>query len=707
MRSVPNLTPLFQPRSIAIVGASADLTRIGGMPIKLLMQTGFLPVYAVNPKYQRIEDYPCFPTLDEIPGTVDLVIIATAARDVLGHLERASRKGARAAIIFASGFAETNDPEGIALQSALVGFAERTGMAVNGPNSIGIVNWTNGVFATFGRAFSPEAKPGRTALLGQSGNISATIYRIARKLNMSFSFAINTGNEAAINISDYLVYLADEPNTDAILFYLEVLRDAPKFMVAARRLRSQGKLLAVYKAGTSEKGAEAARSHTAALTGDYVVYETALKSCGVALAEDLTHLAELGYMHQFSRRTFGRGVGIVSVSGAAGAIIADGVSAVDMHVPTLPGEVQAAIREVIPAYGMSANPIDLTGNVTNKAGDVGTVLRQVLSVEAIDIVFLYLGGASLGRCLAEIQQLANSSSKMIVVIDTFESGLRAEVESLGIAFFEDISKAVRALSSYAAWKHALIAPTGVAMAPLPRVLSEYQRIVNGAIPRSLSERSSKELLDAGGLSPVRSVLVADMAAAGTEADRIGYPVVLKLVSPDVAHKTEVGGVRLGLKDRSSVEFAYRAILDGARTAAPHATIDGISVEPQIEGAVELLLGVVRDPSFGWMMTVGFGGIWTELMGDVCHALLPVDAAAAENMLRRLKSFPLLNGFRGSPLADLHAACQAIASLSATVLSLGDRIIDCEVNPLLVLPKGKGALAADALITLTPVASRQT
>lgn len=699
-RASTDLSCLFRPRSIAIVGASKDLTRIGGMPIKWLMQSGFRPVYAVNPKYDQVESFPCFPTLEDIPEPVDLVIIATAAGDVLAQLERAHRKGIRAAIIFASGFAETGDPEGAALQGALVSFAERSGMAINGPNSIGIVNWANGMFATFGRAFSPALPVGRTALLGQSGNISATVYRIARKMNVLFGYAINTGNEAAVNISDYLDYLADEPNTDAVLSYIEALRDAPKFMATARRLRSQGKLLAVYKAGISEKGAEAARSHTAALTGDHVAYETALRACGVAVAEDLAHLAELGYMHRFASRKFGTGVAIVSVSGAAGAIIADGISAVGWTVPTLPAETQREIRTIIPGFGMSANPVDLTGNVTNNASNVARVVTQVLAVSSVDILFLYLGGLSLGRCLTELRAIAEETDKFMVVVDTFESGLRAEVEAAGIAFFEDISQAVRAVSTYAGWKQAELMQSAPDAEPLAAVLAEFRKVVNGQSTEGLSEKSSKAILSAGGVKTVSSVFVGDSNTAAMEAERVGFPVVLKLVSPDVAHKTEIGGVVLGLRDRNSVQAAYHAILKNAKKALPSIKIEGISVEPEIEGAVELLVGVVRDPSFGWVMTVGLGGIWAELMGDVSHAILPVDADMAESLLRKLRSFPLLSGFRGSSPADIEAASQAIASLSATVLTLGDRIVDCEVNPLLVLPRGKGALAADALITLS-------
>jgi acyl-CoA synthetase (NDP forming) len=694
-----NMAALLDPQSIAIIGASADLDRIGGLPIKLLTEAGFERVFAVNPKYDRIASYPCYKSIEDVPEPVDLVVLATGAKDSLDLLRRSHAKGARAAIIFASGFAETGQPETLAMQAAIADFAVQSGMAIAGPNCVGIVNWKSRVFATFARAFQATAAPGRNALIGQSGNIASAIYRIARRMNLGFSYAINTGNEACLEISSYLDHLADDTETDAILCYVESLRDGPAFIAAARRLRQKGKLLAVFKAGSSEKGAEAARSHTASLAGDRAAYNTAFRAAGVAVAQDLSHLADLAYIHQFGLRLHGGRVGIVSVSGGAGIILSDGLSAGDLTIPTLPLAVQATLKSIIPAYGMVTNPVDLTGNVANATEHVYAVLHQILASGSIDILLIYLGGRSLAKCVDSLRKIATETDELIVVIDTFESGLRNEIESFGIAYFEDLAQAARAVDSYCAWRLAAL-PTAAAPAAIPVIDG---KLLDRFAPGSrLSEVDSKAFLAACGIPVVRDVVVPDASSAVREADRLGYPVVLKLVSPDVQHKTEIGAVKLGLAGPAEVERAYEEILANAAAKAPHARVEGIAVESQVLNARELLVGVVKDPVFGWLMTVGLGGIWTELIGDVVHALLPVDETAALAMLRRLKTFALLDGFRGEPRADVVAASRAIAQLSAAVLAYGDRLAECELNPVLVRPAGRGVIAADALITLAPI-----
>jgi acyl-CoA synthetase (NDP forming) len=691
-----NMAALLDPQSIAIIGASADLDRIGGLPIKLLTEAGFERVFAVNPKYERIASYLCYKSIEDVPEPVDLVVLATGAKDTLDVLRRSHAVGARAAVIFASGFAETGQPEAVALQAAIREFAAQSGMAIAGPNCVGIVNWKSKVFATFARAFPATAAPGRNALLGQSGNIASAIYRIARRMNLGFSYAINTGNEACLEISDYLVHLAGDDDTDAILCYVEALRDGPAFIAAARLLRQKGKLLAVFKAGSSEKGAEAARSHTASLAGDRAAYDAAFRLAGVAVAQDLSHLADLAYMHKFARPLEGGRVGIVSVSGGAGIILSDGLAAAgDLSIPTLPLTVQATLKTIIPAYGMVSNPVDLTGNVANATEHVYAALEAILTSGSIDILLLYLGGRSLGKCLGSLRRIATETDQLIVIVDTFESGLRQEIEALGIAFFEDLAQAARAVNSYGAWR--LAAPRLTAP-PVARSITNRTLLDRYTPGASLSEVDAKAFLAGCNIPVIPDVVVEDAAAAMRVADQLGYPVVLKLVSPDVQHKTEIGGVRLGLTGPTEVARAYAEILANA-ARIPHARIEGIAVEPQIMNARELLVGVVKDPVFGWLMTVGLGGIWTELIGDVAHALLPVDEAGALAMLRSLETFALLDGFRGAPRADLAAASQAIAQLSAAVLAYGDRLEVCEINPLLVRPEGMGVMAADALISL--------
>jgi acyl-CoA synthetase (NDP forming) len=701
-----DLTPLINPRTIAIVGASGDFSRIGGVPLALLEKSGFANVYAVNPKYDAIGPFRCFPSIEAIPADIDLAVIATPGTTAMEQLEAAHRKGVKAAIVFASGFAETGDPAGIAMQQAITDFADRTGMAINGPNCLGVVNWKEGVFATFAKAFNPELPAGDTALIGQSGNISSAIYRIARRMNVGFSHAINTGNEACLTVADYLRHIADDPQATSALCYVEALRDGPGFLEAARRMRANGKLVAVFKAGTSERGAEAARSHTAALAGNEVAYKAAFREAGVAHAQSLSHMAELAYMHRFAPRRTGANVGIVSNSGAAGTIIVDGLSAGGMDAPPLSIDLQKALKTVIPSYGMVGNPVDLTGNVANSPEMLEGVLNKIIAADELDVVIMHLGDNSIRRGLAFFEQAARSTDKLLVLVDAFESGLRNEVEACGLAYFEDIERAIRAITTYHAWRNNEPRQVEVLEADAAAAREILSAAIASAPGMSLSEAASKAVLQAGGLHVAGGQITSSSADAVRAADAIGYPVVMKLVSPDVAHKTEIGGVRLGIEDAEATARAYDEIQQNARQLAPGARIDGISVEPMISGACELLVGVVRDPVFGWMMTVGMGGTTTELIGDVSHALLPVDEAGAEAMLRELKTFRLLDGYRGAARSDVAAASVAIARLSSLITALGSEISECEINPLLVMPEGKGAIAADALILLPSQATDQ-
>jgi acyl-CoA synthetase (NDP forming) len=690
------LEPLLNPRSIAIIGASAVPTRVGGIPIKLLVDAGFEKIFPINPKYTEIAGRPCYPDVESVPEPIDLVLLAISVDEVFAYLERCHAVGIKAAIVFAAGYAETNKPDGIAHQDRLVSFGKRTGMRIAGPNCMGNVNFLNRVFTTFGTSFPVTDPAGSTALLTQSGNMCATIYRTARRAGVAFSHVINTGNEAEVDFSDYLDFLADDPNTHAVLCYVEQLRSGRAFLQAAARLRARGKLLAVYKVGSTEKGAEAARSHTAALAGDTAAYEAAFALSGVARAPDLATLSDLAYLHEFGARIAGNGCAILSISGAAGAILSDALALHAAEVPTLPEDVQKQLRARIPDFGMVTNPVDLTGNMVNANDDfLYEAIRLSLQPDSIDVLIVYLPGYFLDRALEQLKRAAAQLDKAIVVIDTFALGDREGLRRSGIAFFDDFDRAARAIAIYGAWKAwrpAELTPAHES-ASWPALSAERS---------SLSETEAKEILARFGVPVVSDTLVCTSAEARQAADRTGYPLVLKLVSTDVAHKTEHGLVRLGLRSADDVAGAFDAVMEKAR--AMGVRIEGVTLEPMLTGGVELLIGVTRDPVFGWMLTVGLGGVWTELMKDVRHRLLPVDAVGAEAMLRELKGFALLDGFRGAPKADVAAAAQAIAALCCAVLAGGARLREVEVNPLLVLPQGRGALALDALVLLNSTAS---
>lgn len=692
-----SLVPLLKPRSIAIIGASANPTRVGGIPMDLLVRAGFEKLYPVNPKNDEIQGRRCFADIESVPEPVDLVLLAIGAEEVVPYLERCHARGVKAAMVFAAGFAETNEPQGLALQETLTAFAKRTGMCVAGPNCMGNANFNDGIFTTFGTSFQPGDPAGRTALLTQSGNMCATVYRMARRAGVAFSHVINTGNEADIDFADYLAFLADDPDTDAALCYIEELRAGPAFLRAAAAFRAAGKLLTVYKVGASEKGAEAARSHTAALAGDNAAYDAAFAATGVARVGELNGLADLAYLHGFGAKIGGNACAILSVSGAAGAILSDALALNGGDVPSLPETVQAALRRQIPAFGMVANPVDLTGNLVNANDFLFEAVNLALSPDDIDVLLVFLPGYFLDRALSQLERAAAAASKQIIVIDTFALGDRAKLAAAGIAYFDDFDRAARAVCAYGGWRRGKAASL---LPPAPRAawpaLPEAQS--------ALSETAAKEALARFGVPVVQDRLVQSCDGALAAAQALGFPLVAKLVSPDVAHKTEHGLIRLKLQNTEQVASAYDEMVAKAH-AMPGVRIEGVTLEPMLTDGVEILAGVTRDPVFGWMLTVGLGGVWTELMQDAQHRLLPVDAAGAETMLRRLKGFKLLDGYRGTPKADVAAAARAIAALCEAVLAGGARLREVEINPLLVLPEGRGAVAVDALVLLNAPAAK--
>jgi acyl-CoA synthetase (NDP forming) len=714
-----SLDALLRPRSIAVIGASDNPRRIGGVPVDLLKRAGFERLYPVNPKHETIQGLAAFGDIESVPETVDLVIIALAAERTLAMLERCYALGITAAMVYASGYAETGETEGIARQDELAAFARRTGMRIAGPNAMGNANFTDQILTSFGQSFQPGEPAGNTAIVTQSGNMSSTLFRMAKRAGVTFSHVINTGNEASVELADYLDWLAEDPATSSVLCYIEQLRDGPKFLAAAERFRKTGKLLAAFKVGLSERGAQAARSHTAALVGNEAAYDAAFARAGVARASELGGLADLAYLHTLKDRIGGGNCAILSISGAAGAILADALEAGGMPVPSLPDGVQTALAAQIPGESMVSNPIDMTGNIVNANAFISECIRLALSPDEIDLLLLYTPGNFLTGALDQVEKAASENAKAIIVIDTFATSDREHLAAHGIGLFDDFDRAAKAICTYGKWKRhasqdrhaelvsASISDPGTAVNEEEWTLKQVQgdeqeNAAPGwpALPStraSLSETEAKEALGAFGVPTVQDALVQDRDDIADAADFVGYPLAAKLVSPDVAHKTEHGLIRLGLADLDDVTRAFDEMMEVAQAMGVH--IEGVTLEPMLAGGVEILAGVTRDPVFGWLLTVGLGGVWTELMKDVAHALLPVDAQGAEALLRSLKGFKLLDGFRGAPKADVKAAAEAIAALGDAALAGGERLREVEINPLLVLPQGRGAVALDALVLL--------
>ncbi len=687
------LEPLLNPASIAVVGASNNAARIGGMPLAHLTKFGYQGrIYPINPKYEEVFGLRCYADIESIPEAPDLVVLAIAAADVTAMLRRCAAKGARAVIVYAAGFAEEG-AKGKLLQDELEAYVATTDMVVAGPNLMGFANLNSQVHTNFASVFNTapmQSGGGAVSLLTQSGNVCAAVYAIARRLGVEFSHFINTGNEACVDFAQYLEYLAQDDGTEVCMGYIEELRDGPRFIAAAEAFARRDKLLILYKAGETEKGSEAVRSHTSALAGDQQIYSAAFRQLNIIQSNDFVQMAQLAHLAQYRQRTAGKRVAIITISGALGAILADKFIGQGLDVPTLPQALQDTLRAGIPDYGMVSNPVDVTGNVVNDPGFVRTAMEALAQSDAIDAVVVYAPGYMLDRMADDLCAVSQKYPRLFIAIDTGAAQKREQMRAGGVPVFEDIGVAVSAISPFLLWqerrKHNRWLDVRTQPAP--------QR---AALPAVRDEHRIKQLLATYGVPSVAEQIATTADAAVQAADAMGYPVVLKILSQDIAHKTEAGGVKLRLASADQVRSAFDEVMASARAYAPDARIEGVLIQKMESGISELILGATRDPVFGMTLTVGLGGVLTEIYKDVSHRVLPVDEAMARDMLGELKAFALLDGFRGKPKGDVDAACKAIAGFSQAVLALQHEADEIEVNPLLVKQQGSGVCMLDALV----------
>lgn len=686
-----HLDPLLNPRSIAMIGASANPGRIGGMPLELLTRFGFKGgIYPVNPKYQEVFGLRCWPEIEAVPAPVDLAVLAIGAADVTPMLRRCHAKGIPAAIVYAAGFAEAGG-EGARLQDELEAFVAESGMAVAGPNCMGFANLNTQAHTAFASVFKTapaQEGPGSVSLLTQSGNVCAAVYAIARRLGLPFSHFINTGNEACLDFSRYLEYLAADPQTQIVLGYIEQLRDGERFVRACRELERQGKLLIALKAGATDKGAQAVQSHTSALAGDRRVYAAAFRQLNVIEATDFAQMAHVASLATLRHRTAGKRVAVLTMSGALGAILADKFIGAGLALPDLPPALQDVLRGGIPDYGMVGNPVDVTGNVVNDPAFVRTVLQALGTSDAIDAVVVYAPGYMLDRMADALAEASRQHRRLFVAIDTGLAQSRAALREAEVAVFEDLGLAVAALAPYLLWCDARAA----------RRLAAAPALDTAAAPAlPCNEADARAYVAACGLPQAVARVARSADDAVREARLAGYPVVVKILSADIAHKTEAGGVALNLADDDAVREAYVQVTQAAARAQPDARIDGVIVQAMERGVAEIIVGATRDPVFGPVLTVGLGGVLTEIYQDTSHRLLPVDEDIALQMLRELKAFALLDGFRGRPRGDLAAACSSIVAVGNALLAAPAHVAQVEVNPLLIKEAGQGVAVLDALI----------
>jgi acetate---CoA ligase (ADP-forming) len=691
---VRSLEPMFRPASVAIIGASSDPARIGGMPLAFLKANRFAgPIYPVNPRAPTIQDLPAFASIRDIGRTVDLALIAVPAVHVIPSLEACIEVGVRAVIIFSAGFAEI-DEEGARQQQRIADIGRAGGIRIMGPNCIGLVNFSTGLYMSFHPAFAFSGKAGGAlGIVTQSGAFGGHVHRMALDRNISYSYCITTGNEADVDVADGLAFLAEDPGTKAIQVYLEGFRKGRKLIRALEMAQRNGKPVIAIKLGRTEAGAAAAQSHTAALAGADAIWDAVFRQYGVYRAESIEEFLEIGVACATAQRPVNDRIGFVTVSGGVGVLMADAAAERGLDVAAMPQAPQDKIKALVP-FAATRNPIDVTGQVVNDFSLLGQAIEIIAAEGGYGSLVPFIGSSARvpERAAKLIELFGGLRSKypdlLLVAAALSTPEFHAGLHALGYLAYEEPVSAVRAVAALAALRRHFARkdrpPEAAAALPAP------------ARGGPLSELESLRFLAAGGLPVVDARLVGSVAEAEAAAAALGFPVALKVAAAHILHKSDVGGVALGLNSPAALREAYLAMAAGvaAKTGRP---VDTFMVAPMIGGGVEAVLGVNRDPVFGPVVMFGLGGIFVEALGDVVFRAAPFGLDEAHRMIRGIRSFRVLEGVRGRPPADVDALAAALARLSVIAAAHGDAIESIDVNPFLVRAKGQGAVALDALV----------
>jgi acetate---CoA ligase (ADP-forming) len=696
------LDTLFRPDSIALIGASRDQEKIPGRLLSMLRKNEFPgKIYPINPNYGDIDGLKCYPSIADVGQPIDLAIVVIPARTVLGALKQCAAAGVRNAIVISSGFAEEGG-DSAAVQDAIAALAKTTGMRISGPNAEGFFSEAQRVAATFSPTV--DVKPNeprliatsrRIGIVAQSGGIGFAIYHRARALGIALSYVISAGNESDLGAGEFFEYMVQDDSTDVILLFIEGIRDVDRFIAAAHRAAEIGKPVIVTKVGRSGAGERAAASHTASMAGWSAAYDAVFAKYGFIVSNDLDEAVAIAAVLTTNPMPKGDRVAVLTVSGGAGIWGADTVSMQGLQVPELSETIQREIGKLLPSYGATRNPIDVTAQGVHSGGLQKSIdlLDVSNEVDAILVVLSLSSDTRMPFKQAELKPVLDAQNKPVVFYSyTLPSQFaRNELAASGAVVLSGLTHvgvAMRRMADYS--KFRLARPVNSDALP-SRDLSAHLK------SPTMSEFDSKSLLRAAGIWLPEEVLVTERGALDAAIARVGLPLVMKIQSPDIAHKSEVGGVRVNIETKGEVFLAYEALLENARRHRPDAAIQGVLVGPMAKKGVEIIVGTMLDTTFGPMIMVGLGGITTELFRDVIYRPAPVSATEASAMLAALKAAPLLNGFRGTAKADISALSQLISQLSVLAAQYSRQISEIEINPVLVHAEGQGVTIVDALV----------
>jgi len=686
-RATPRLGPerILHPRSVAVLGASDSKDKFGGRIMHFLVRHGFAgDIYPINLRRAEIVGRKAYPSIGEAPTPADVAILAVPPDALVPSVREAAEAGVGCCVIITTGFAEAGE-QGMAWQAELVDIVRRTGMRIIGPNCMGLIVPHHRMALCSSVVLDTDTlRDGPIGLVSQSGALMVSIFDRAGTDGVGFRHCVSLGNQSDLELCDFVDYLVDDPHTEAICVYVEGFLDGARFRRAASAARTAGKPLLVLKTGRTEAGVAAARSHTASLAGAFDVFRAVCREEGVVLArdpDDMVRAAHFLVRYQKPRRG---GVGILSSSGGGTGIASDRVSELGLRLAVLSPATRAELGELL-LPPQADNPIDLGGRKKPEdveiAGDAARIMFADPDVAyGLAILTSMPFFAARTKLIGEAAQAADKPVMITLTPGAAAEAPRRALREIGQFYFdrfEDALRVVALVAEYDALPAASAAPTRPA-----------------DLPGRPGAGDLKSQLAAYGVKVAREAAATTADAAAEAAARIGFPVVLKLISRDIVHKSDVGAVRLGLGSREAVATAAREMAATVARAVPQARIDGFALQATVPGLAEVIVGARRDPQFGAVVMVGLGGIAVEILKDVALAPAPVSAARARAMIESLASAPLFAGARGRPPLDVEAIVDAVVRISWLAADLGSRLVDLEVNPLIVERAGGGATAVD-------------
>jgi len=699
-----DLSRFLNPRGIAVVGVSAEPTRIGGQALKLLTDFGYQgKIYPVNPRYPEVHGLKCYPDLLAVPQPCDVALIALSAAQAAGAVEQCGKAGIPFALVLAGGYSEVG-PEGKVLQEQLVATARTAGVRMVGPNCLGILNLKDSARIGFGgTAQLRTLKPGPMAMVTQSGGFGFGVVAVASYFGVGCNYAISSGNEADLGLLDWVADLIERPDVEIVVAFMEGVNDGRRLVEIGNRALELGKPVLAWKVGNTSIGARAATSHSARLTAGYALYRAAFRHGGLVEIRDVDDLVDIAKAFAIGKLPAGNRTGVLTLSGGAGVLIADRCVESGLALPEFAPETTARLKETLVSFASSANPVDATANGYNdNFASYGNAVRIVLADPNVDQVLARPPRGKSARPWSEnlVKALEGVDKPVILQWPTApddNGDVVTYLEQNRVPCILGAGRAVHALATLSDFARKRREFLGRGRQPLKRVIgAQALDLPPGAA--TLGEHRSKQLLARYGIPVTKEALLSPGEIEALKSPPLPFPLAVKIESPDLPHKTEAGAVRLGVSDLAGLKQAARDVLSSAKRHKPDARIEGVLVQGMAAGT-EVIAGVVNEATFGPAIAFGLGGVFTELLKDVTHRLAPFDTDEARAMIGELKGAALLGGYRGRPALDVAALADALARLSLLAADHADRIAEIDVNPLFV--RERGVIAADALIVLKP------